>query len=108
MSRTILGSGAGRVVDPQGGRALSPHGVRHKPIPRGRPLAVRGRDFARDRGTFGARCPPTRCPGLWLAGWRRRPGDAVVLIAAQLRRVSGETPWALLLLPPSLVRSGAL
>ena len=47
----------------------------------------------------GASGPPHR---------RARRGASAGLLAAQLRRASVETSRALLLLPPSLVRSGAL
>jgi len=64
---------------------------------------------AQARGTSGAKSAPIDCVGARMLPHRRaRRGTPAGLLAAQLRRFALETSRALLLLPPSLVRSGAL
>jgi hypothetical protein len=60
-------------------------------------------------GTSGAEFIPIGYAGALTAPHRRAPrGASTGFLAAQLRRIFLETSRALLLLPPSLVRSGAL
>ncbi len=61
------------------------------------------------RGTSGAEFGSNHCAGAAAPSHRRAGrGVSAGFLAAQLRRSSVETSRALLLLPPSLVRSGAL
>jgi len=60
-------------------------------------------------GTSGAKSRPSKCAKAGAPSHRRVDrGTSAGLLAAQLRRFALETSRALLLLPPSLVRSGAL
>ena len=61
------------------------------------------------RGTSGAESTLNMCTVAAVPPHRRAPrGASTGFLAVQLRRVSFETSRALLLLPPSLVRSGTL
>ena len=78
--------------------------------PRGRPNPPQIKVFAAvATGTSGAESDLNNCAEAAAPSHHRaKRGVPAGLLAAQLRRSSGVTSRALLLLPPSLVRSGAL